>query len=391
MSNREIIYLDNNSTTPCAPEVMAEMSPFFDKKFGNASSLHSHGYIASSAVARAREEIASAVGVDAVDIIFTSGATEANNLALFGLAQGTAKRRKIVVSAVEHKSVLSPAKTLADLGFQVECLPVDNDGVLLIEAAKKIIDDETLLVSAQMANNETGVIQPIKEIVDIAHSVGAVCHCDAAQAIGKMQINIEKLGIDLASLSAHKAYGPKGIGALFASKKRARPLLRPQMWGGGQEEYLRAGTLNVPGIVGFGTACRLASNFLHEDIERISRLRSLCEEGLLQSIPRAHLNARTVARLPGTISLTIPGIPSDMLMANLPNVCIGDGSACSSGTPEPSHVLTAMNMSRTNAECTVRISLGRFNTERDVEVAIEGLRLAIQHISTKVGENCRTK
>lgn len=380
MSARRIIYLDNNSTTPCASEVFAEMTPYFSETFGNVASPHSCGRIASSAVARAREEIASAIGAETTEIIFTSGATEANNLALFGLARGTSRRRKIVVSAIEHKSVLIPANMLAEDGFRVEWLPVDKNGVVAIEVAEQIIDADTLAVSVQAANNETGAIQPVKEIAQMAHLVGAVCHCDAAQAIGKMPVNIDETGVDLASFSAHKAYGPKGVGVLFASAKRARPYLRPQMWGGGQEGHLRAGTLNVPGIVGFGVACRLASDLLHDDMMRISRLRTLCEGGLLQNIPRAQINARAAVRLPGTISLTIPRIPADMLMANLPTVCIGDGAACSSGAPEPSHVLTAMNLSREDAECTVRISLGRYTTERDVRTAVEELRLAVQHL-----------
>jgi len=288
------------------------------------------------------------------------------------------------VSAVEHKSILIPTKTLAEDGFLVECLPVNDDGVLVIRDAEQIIDAETLVVSVQVANNETGVLQPVKKIAEIAHSVGAVYHCDAAQALSKISINVEELGVDLASFSAHKTYGPKGVGVLFASSKRARSLLRPQLRGGGQEGQLRAGTLNVPGIVGFGAACRLASDLLHDDTERISRLRVLCEKGLLQHIPRAQINAKSAARLPGTISLTIPGIPADMLMANLPTVCIGNGSACSSGAPEPSHVLMAMNLSRTEAECTVRISLGRYNTQQEVEFAIEEMSHAVQHLLAKM-------
>jgi cysteine desulfurase len=380
MTATRITYLDNNSTTPCAPEVVAKMTPYFNETFGNAASPHSSGRMASLAVERARQEIAFAVGADTTEIIFTSGATEANNLALFGMARAHSKRRKIVVSAIEHKSVLVPADTLAEDGFLVEWLPVDKDGVIKIEVAEQVIDAETLAVSVQAANNETGVIQPVKEIAEIAHSVGAVCHCDATQAMGKITVNVDELGVDLASFSAHKIYGPKGIGALFASATRARPPLRPLLQGGGQEGHLRAGTLNVPGIVGFGTACRLAADLLGDDAMRISCLRSLCEEGLLQSIPRAWINCREAVRLPGTISLTIPGIPADMLVANLPTVCIGDGAACSSGAPEPSHVLMAMNLSRQDAECTVRISLGRYTSEIDTRSAIEELSLTVHHL-----------
>jgi cysteine desulfurase len=374
------IYLDNNSTTPCAPEVIADMSPYFAEAFGNPASPHSCGRTASSAVTRAREQIASTIGVEPAAVIFTSGATEANNLALFGLARRASDRRKIVVSAVEHKSVLVPADAVAEEGFLVEHLPVDGNGVVVLEAARRIIDAKTLAVSVQAANNETGVLQPVKEVAEIARSVGAMCHCDAAQAIGKIPVDVADLGVDLASFSAHKAYGPKGIGVLAVCTTRIRPWLKPVLVGGGQEGNLRAGTLNVPGIVGFGTACRLASMLLRDDTLRTSSLRRICEERLLQGIPSARINGRAAPRLSGTISLTIPGVPADILMANLQTVCIGDGAACHSGALEPSHVLLAMNLSRADAECTVRISLGRYTTEGDVIAAVDELISAAQRL-----------
>jgi len=277
---------------------------------------------------------------------------------------------------------------LAEDGFDVEILPVDNSGVVMIEAAEQIIDANTLVVSVHAANNETGVIQPVTEIAAIAHSVGAACHCDAAQAIGKMPVNIVQLGVDLASFSAHKAYGPKGVGVLFASLGRARPVLRAQVWGGDQEGQLRAGTHNVPGIVGFGAACRLVSTQLIGDTMRISRLREICESAILQAVPRARINAKDAARLPGTISVTVPDVPADMLMANLPTLCIGDGAACRAGVPEPSHVLLAMDLSRAEAECTVRISMGRYTTEADVETAVKELRYAVQHLDGVRAAHC---
>ena len=356
------------------------MAPYFTDTFGNAASPHTFGRTASSAVARAREQIALTIGADSTGIIFTSGATEANNLALLGLARGGTGRRKIVVSAVEHKSVLLPADILTEDGFFIEYLPVDKDGVLVLDVAKRIIDTNTLVVFAQAANNETGVIQPVKEVAEIAHSFGALCHCDAAQAMGKIPVNVSDLDVDLASFSAHKTYGPKGVGVLFAHSILARPRLRPLVLGGSQEGRLRAGTLNVPGIVGFGAACRLASKYLRDDTLRISRLRGLCEENLLRSIPGARINGRAAPRLPGTISVTIPGVPADVLLANLQTVCIGVGAACNSGAPEPSHVLLAMNVNREDAECTVRISLGRYTTDRDVGACIDEVSLVAQRL-----------
>lgn len=387
LSPSKTVYLDYNATTPCAPEVVSEMLPFFAHGYANAASPHSAGRLASVAVARAREEVASAIGADSACIVFTSGATEANNLALFGMTRGGSQRRKIVVSAVEHKSVLAPVAQLAEEGFQVVILPVDNNGVLALDAAERVIDDTTLLVSVQAANNETGVIQPVSAIAELAHAKGAVCHCDAAQAIGKMPLRVDQLGVDTASLSAHKAYGPKGIGALFLSPTPGRPPLRPVMLGGGQEGRLRAGTLNVPAIVGFGRACRLASDLLQDDVTRISDLRAMCENDLLRKLPTARINARAASRLPGTISLTTPGIPADMLIANLPCVCIGDGAACNSGTPEPSHVLLAMNISRADAECTVRISLGRYTTESEIKAAVQEIEVIARDLLARIRES----
>jgi cysteine desulfurase len=384
MSSARQVYLDYNSTTPCAPEVVSEMMPFFAHEYGNAASPHRAGRLASVAIARAREEVASAIGTESACIVFTSGATEANNLALFGMARGTSSRRKVVVSAIEHKSVLVPATMLVEEGCEVTVLPVDGNGVLALDEAERVIDDTTLVVVVQAANNETGVIQPVGVIASLAHAKGAFCHCDAAQAIGKMPVMVEQLDVDTASFSAHKVYGPKGVGALFVSSRPGRPALRPMLWGGGQEERLRAGTLNVPGIVGFGCACRLAGILLEEDVKRILRLRAMCEDELLRRLPGVWINARSVPRLPGTMSLTIPGIPADMLTANLPTVCIGDGAACNSGAPEPSHVLLAMNLSRSDAECTVRISLGRYTTESEVQAAVEEVTVVVRDLLTRI-------
>jgi cysteine desulfurase len=361
------------------------MLPYFTHECGNASSLHSAGRVAAAAVAQARQDIATTIGTDSDRIIFTSGATEANNLVMFGTAESTSKRRKIVVSAVEHKSVLAPCARLEEDGYKVVTIPVDANGVVSLDEAANIIDDQTLLVSVQVANNEIGVIQPVADIATLAHAKGALCHADAAQALGKIPIKIDQLGVDLASFSAHKVYGPKGVGALFIANMPNRPKLRSQLLGGGQERSLRAGTLNVPGIVGFGCACRLASKCLAEDMRRVLVLREMCERNLLERLPDSWVNARFIPRLPGTISFTMPGVPADMVIANLQDLCIGAGAACNSGAPEPSHVLLAMNLKRSDAESTLRISIGRYTSESDVTTAIDELTIVIRDLLDRLG------
>jgi cysteine desulfurase len=379
------VYLDNNSTTACASEVVAEMLPYFTKDYGNAASTHPAGRVATTAIARAREHVARAIGASAESIIFTSGATEANNLALLGLARGNHCRRKIVVSAVEHKSVLAPALHLADHAYTVDTLPVDRNGVVDLNAARRLIDETTLVVSVQGANNETGTIQPIREIARIAHERGALCHCDAAQMLGKIPVNVRGLEVDLASFSAHKVYGPKGIGALFLASGKIVSVVQPILYGGGHERDLRPGTQNVPAIVGFGSACRSACAMLPSEMERILALRQLLEHGLLTDIPELRVNSVDAPRIPGTISLTVSGVPADMLMSNLNTVCISNGSACNSGAPEPSHVLLAMKLTRSEAECTVRISLGRYTTEADIAVARQEIVAAATRLKAELG------
>lgn len=365
------IYLDYNSTTPCAEEVVEAMIPFFTEQCGNPASPHIAGREALAAITGAREATAAVIGGDPAYLFFTSGATEANNLALMGMADPIKTRNRIVVSAIEHKSVLHPASILAEKGFSVSYIPVDRQGCVDADAARTLVNDATLIVSVQGANNETGVIQPVAELAAIAHLHGAVFHCDMAQMLGKERIDVCALGVDILSLSAHKAYGPKGVGALYVADRSLINRIKPILSGGGQERGLRAGTHNVPGIVGFGCACRLAVSNRVEDASRICFLRERIEQQLLRRLPGASINGLGKARLPGTTSLTIPGIPSDMLIANLPNVCISDGAACSSGAPEPSHVLTAMGLSRDAAECTVRLSLGRYTELLDIDAAVD--------------------
>jgi len=379
------IYLDNNSTTPCAPEVLAAMLPFFTEEYGNSASSHAMGRVAACAIAVARAQVADAIGARPESIIFTSGATESNNFALLGVANLQHTRRRVLVSAVEHKSVLGPAHHLRQFGFTVETLPVDEQGILDLNEARTLIDDKTLLVSVQAANNETGVIHPVREVVELAHDKGALCHCDAAQFLGKAFVNVEQTGVDIASFSAHKAYGPKGIGALFISPRIAKSV-NPVFFGGHQERGLRPGTQNVPAIVGFGCACQILRDHLASDIARINLLREWLETDLIKAIPGALVHGVHAPRLPGTVSLAVPGVPADMLLANLSTICVGNGSACNTGALEPSHVLLAMKVSRAEADSTLRISLGRYTTESDVVAASREISDAAQYLRTQLNQ-----
>lgn len=376
----EIIYLDNNATTRCAPEVIDAMLPFLGEEYGNASSPHLMGRRASVAVARARDHIAESLNCDAAEVCFTGGATEANNLVLLGLTRCEGKRRKVVTSVVEHKSVLEPLEWLSENGFTVVRLPVSRDGVVDLSAAQEAIDDETLLVSIQAANNEIGTLQPLREIAKIAHERGAAVHCDAAQLLGKLPVSLDDLGADFASFSTHKAYGPKGIGFLVARRSGAARALTPVFFGGGQERGLRPGTLNVPGIVGTGEACRLCCERVRSDADRISALRETLERSLLDRVAHVAFVGASSDRLPGTSNVLFSGIPGDLLISRVPSVCLSIGSACSSGTIAPSHVMLAMGFSRDEARSAVRVSIGRYNTAEDIVHAVDLIADAVCEI-----------
>lgn len=368
------IYLDHNATTPCDPRVVAKILPFFSEWYGNpATGLHLQGRRAARAVDEAREQVAALIGCQPGELIFTAGATESNNLAILGLgrANRNSGRTRIVTTAVEHKAVLLPCQQLQKEGYELVVLPVDSQGRVSIADAETAINDRTLFVSVQAANNEVGAIQPIAGIAEIARGHGAIVHCDAAQAVGKVLVNltVDAWQVDLLSISAHKLYGPKGIGALYVRGGPRAHALEPLQYGGGQERGLRSGTTNVPGIVGFGEACRICSVELEQESVRIADLRDQFEQALLTSIPGLRINAREASRLPNTSSLIFPGLDADVLLLNLPEVMMGTGSACSSGALEPSHVLMAMGLDRSDATCTVRASLGRFTTLEQVERA----------------------
>lgn len=374
MDKAQGIYLDNNATTRCDPRVVDKMLPFFSEIYGNpANGFHSQGRLAAKAVEDAREYIAALIGARPFELYFTAGASESNNLAIRGMAvhASSLRRNKIVTSAIEHKAVLETCKRLQAEGFEVVVLPVSNKGVVSAESIESAVDERTLLISIQLANNEIGTIQPIQDISRIAHQFGVLVHCDAAQAIGKMPVNVDELEVDLLSLSAHKFYGPKGVGALYVRKGSRGLPLEPIIHGGGQEKGLRSGTLNVPGIVGFGEAARIAQEDLASDQVRISQLRDCLEDRVKEHVLGMLINGKSADRLPNTSSLTFPGVEADAMLLNLPDVMLGTGSACASGAISPSHVLEAIGLERRLAYSTVRVSLGRFNTFEEIDLAAE--------------------
>lgn len=366
------IYLDYHATTPCDPRVVEAMLPYLTELFANPSSPHRMGRRAAQAIETAREQVAQLIGAEPEEIIFTSGATESNNLAILGTARAySGNRRKIICSAIEHKSVLEPVQQLACEGYEPYILPVDSVGRVRLDIAETVIDERTLLVSVQVANQEIGTIQPVRELAEMARRVGALLHCDAAQAVGKIPLDVQALGVDMLSISGHKMYAPKGVGALY--RRRGRPKPAPLMYGGGQEAGLRSGTLNTPGIVGLGVACVISQQEMPQESARLRQLRDRLEQRLLQAIPNLQRNGDLSNRLPHNCSLTFPSGDAELLLAHLPLLAISTTSACNAGAIEPSHVLLAIGLSREEASRTLRIGLGRFTTEEDVEIACEML------------------
>ena len=357
--------------------------PYFGEMYGNpSSSVHSVGREAEEAVSVAREQIAELIGSFENEVIFTGGATEANNLAILGLARGAdGSRRRIVTSTIEHKAVLEPFRALEKQGFELVVLPVDEQGRVDLSAAERAITEDTLLVSVQAANNEVGTTQPITQISHLAHERGALLHCDAAQAVGKVPVDVDEWDVDLLSISAHKLYGPKGVGALYVRGGPYALPIAPLLVGGGQEHGLRAGTLNVPGIVGFGTACALCQRLMPDEAVRVATLRDRLEGNILKADPSIKRNGAPDARLPGSSSLTFLGIDAESLVLNTPDVAISTGSACTSGAPEPSHVLLATGLDRQQARSTIRVGVGRFTTEEDVSQATNSILTAFDRLS----------
>ena len=357
------VYLDNQATTRCDPRVVQAMLPYFSEDYGNPHSAeHVMGQRAEAAVEKARAQVAAAIGAEVREVIFTSGATEANNIAIRGAARFAASmgdpRRRIITVATEHKCVLESVAELAAEGFEPVFLPVRPDGLLDPDTLREALTTPTLLVSVMAVNNETGVIQDIAGLAAIAKAAGALFHSDLAQAVGKIALDLTAWNVDLASISGHKLYGPKGVGALFV-RRRPRVRLLPLFSGGGQERGLRSGTLPTPLIVGLGEACRLATGELTADAERIAALRGGLWDRLRRDIPGIRLNGSEVARIAGNLNVTFPRATASDLMQAVPDLCVSTGSACSSAEVEPSYVLRALGLSGQQASRTLRIGIGR--------------------------------
>ncbi len=373
MQRNRPIYLDNQATTPCDPRVVAAMLPYFSEAFGNPHSVeHALGREAEASVARARAEVAALIGATPREIVFTSGATESNNLAIKGAARFAARmenpRRRLITLATEHKCVLQATADLAEEGFEPVFLPVRPDGRLDPEALRMALATPTLLVSVMAANNETGVLQDITALAALAHEAGALFHTDAAQAVGKIALDVAAQGIDLLSISGHKLYGPKGVGALYV-RHRPRVRLAPLISGGGQERGLRSGTLPAPLIVGFGAACRLAGAEMAAEAERLAGLRERLLARLGDAIPGISVNGSREHRLAGNLNLAFPAARAETLLADLPDLCLSTGSACSSAAVEPSYVLGAMGVPAEVAARSLRIGIGRFTSAAEIDLA----------------------
>jgi cysteine desulfurase len=378
---RQVIYLDNNATTQIDYRVLDVMMPFLTNEFANANSTHQFGVYAYEAVKSARVQVSELLGADAHEIVFTSGSTEAINLAIKGVAENyQSKGKHIVTAATEHSAVLDTCKYLEAKGFEVTYLSVKTDGLIDLEELKTVLCNDTILVTIMLANNETGVIQPIQEIAELSHNVGALFMTDATQAVGKIPVNVDELGIDLLCLSGHKLYAPKGVGALFVRQRRNRVKISALLHGGGHEKGLRSGTLNVPGIVALGAACSIAQKDLAKNSISISALRDYLETELLK-IDRTSVNGNVENRLYNTTNILFQGADSDAIImglsnptAGLPFIAVSNGSACTSASIEPSHVLTAMGLDEVAAFNSIRFSIGKFNTWSEIDIAIGAIK-----------------
>jgi cysteine desulfurase len=365
--------MDNHATTPLDPRVLDAMMPFLTNKFGNAASRnHSFGWEAEEAVETARKQIADLIGANSKEIVFTSGATESNNLALKGVAEMYAERgNHIVTAATEHKCVLDTCKKLEKRGFRISFLPVMADGRVDMDMLRESIVDKTILVSIMYANNEIGVLQPIREIGKLCHERGVLFHTDATQAVGKIPVNVLSDNVDLLSLSGHKMYGPKGVGALYVRRKNPRVQLTAQMDGGGHERGMRSGTLNVPSIVGLGSACAIAKKEMAEEAKRSAFLRDKLKNKLLDSLDETFINGSLEHRLPNNLNISFAYVEGESLLMGINDVAVSSGSACTSATLEPSYVLKALGAGDDLAHSSIRFGIGRFNTEEEVDYVAE--------------------
>ncbi len=367
------IYMDNHATTRTDPRVVEEMLPYFTENFGNAASRnHEFGWVAEQAVEQARDRIAKLIGATAKEIIFTSGATESDNLAIKGVAEMyKEKGNHIITQAIEHKAVLDTCKRLEKYGFRVTYLPVQKDGRIDLDDLKRAMDDKTILVTIMAANNEIGVLQPIREIGALCHERGVLFHTDAVQAIGKVPFNVIQDNVDIASITAHKLYGPKGVGALYVRRKNPRVQLVAQIDGGGHERGMRSGTLNVPGIVGLGKACAIASSEMAEEAKYLSGLRDRLKDKIMGQLDEVYINGSIEHRLPGNLNISFAYVEGESLLMGINDIAVSSGSACTSATLEPSYVLKALGAGDDLAHSSIRFGLGRFNTEAEVDYVAE--------------------
>ena len=383
MSKDRLIYLDNNATTPTDPRVVDAMLPYFYQHPGNAASRnHPFGWAAEEAVDYAREQIANLINVDSKEIIFTSGATEADNLAIKGVFEMYARKgNHIITLATEHKAVLDACKKVEKMGGEVTYLGVDREGMVNLEELEAAITDKTIMVSIMWANNETGLIQPMKEIGAICEKHGVLFMSDATQAVGKIPVDPKEVGVHLMAFTAHKMYGPKGVGALFVNRKKPRVKVTAQMDGGGHERGMRSGTLNVPGIVGFGKAAEIAGKEMAQDAERLSKLRDKLEKALMANLEEVYLNGSKEHRMPHVTNLSFKHVEGEGLMMTFnQNIAVSSGSACTSASLEPSYVLVALGLGDDLAHSSIRFSLGRFTKEEDIDYTVEALSKGVTHM-----------
>jgi cysteine desulfurase len=381
-----MIYLDFNATTPVDQAVLEVMMPLFSQSFGNSSSAqHRLGLAAAQMVEDARKKVAELVGARSASVVFTAGATESINLAIRGVLPSLPKKKRVLVGATEHKAVIESAELGAyENGLIVEEIPVLRNGIIDLSALSSMISDDVALVAVMHVNNETGVINPIERTAEIAHNCGAVFFSDLTQSVGKLEVDIQKMKIDLGVCSSHKLYGPKGVGALFGDQQIVKSL-NPIIVGGGQEGGLRSGTQNVPGIAGFGTAAHIAKQHLGENQNKMYKLREYFLRKLELNIPGCHLNSLDAECVSNTLNLWIDGADANAVMTAMPSICVSSGSACQSAVPAPSHVLIAMGVARTAASESLRFSFGKTTTTDDLDLALDELVRAVQHVRTTEG------
>jgi len=377
------IYMDNHATTPVDKRVLEAMLPYFSEKFGNAASRnHSFGWEAEEAVDKARNQIAGIINAKSKEIIFTSGATESDNVAIKGVVEFYKEKGNHVITCVtEHKAILDSCRALERSGKAiVTYLPVDKYGMVAPDDVRKAITDKTVLITIMYANNEIGTIHPIAEIGKIAKEKGIVFHCDAVQAVGKIPVDVERDGIDLLSMSAHKVYGPKGVGAIYVRSKGPRVRLTPQMDGGGHERGMRSGTLNVTGVVGLGKACEIAQTEMAEEGRRLTELRSKLQAALFERLDEIYLNGHPTQRLPGNLNVSFAYVEGESLLMGISDIAVSSGSACTSATLEPSYVIRALGIDEELAHSSIRFGIGRFNTEEEVDFVTDRVSKEVKRL-----------